>query len=96
MKYKCLKVTFRFPLTLDEVDFLGLLDQETELLFIITPDSISPSELFTSTSKRVMISPPPPFFTIFHFSLGLAPLGHLGHQFPRNIARGKLQSPRGN
>ena len=89
MKYKCLKVTFRFPLTLDEVDFLGLHDQETELLFIITPDSISPSELFASTSKRVMI-PPPLFFTIFHFSLGLAPLGHLGHQFPKNIAREKL------
>ena len=88
MKYKCLKVTFRFPLTLDEVDFLGLLDQETELLFIITPDSISPSELCTSTSKRVMISPH--FFTIFHFSLGLAPLGHLGHKFPKNIGRGKL------
>ena len=88
MKYKFLKVTFRIPLTLDEVDFLGLLDQETKFLLIIIPDSISPSELGTSTSKRVMISPH--FFTIFHFSLGLAPICHLGHQFPKNLAKGKL------
>jgi len=56
LKYKCLKVTFLFFLsTLDKADFLGLLDQETKFLLIIILDSISPSELGTDPSKRVII-----------------------------------------
>ena len=34
-----------FLSTLDEVDFLGLLDQENKFLLITIFDSISPSEL---------------------------------------------------
>ena len=46
LKYKCLKVAFLFFLsTLDEVDFLSHLDQETKLVLIIILDSISPGEL---------------------------------------------------
>ena len=57
LKYKCLKVTFLFFLsTLDEVDFLGLLDQETKFLLIIIIESISPSEVGTNPSKKVIIS----------------------------------------
>ena len=56
LKYKCLKATFLFFLsTLDEVDFLGLLEQETKLLLIIILESISPSESVTNPSKRVII-----------------------------------------
>lgn len=51
LKYKCLKVTFLFFLsTSDEVDFLGLFDQETKFLLIIILDSIYPSELGTVPS----------------------------------------------
>ena len=52
LKYKCLKVTFIFFLsTLDEADFLDLLDQETKFLLIINLDSISPSGLGTNPQK---------------------------------------------
>ena len=47
-KNKFLEVTFLFFLSiLDEVEFLGLLDQETKFLLIIIFESISPSELCT-------------------------------------------------
>lgn len=94
LKYKCLKVTFLFFLsTLDEADFLGLLDQETKFLLIIILDSISPSELGTDPSKRVIILTL--FLPFSPFSLGLAPLGHLGHQFSGNWPREKIRSPIG-
>jgi len=82
LNYKCLKVTFLFFLsTLDEVDFPSL-DQETKCLLIIILDSISPSELRIDPSKRVIILTL--FLPFSPFSLGLAPLDHPGHQFPRN------------
>ena len=84
MKYKCLKVTFPIPLTLDKVDFRSLI----ESVFIIILDSISPTESGTGPSKTSDHFPL--FFTYQFFFLALAPLGHLGHQFPGNPATGKL------
>ncbi len=92
LKYKCLKVTFLFFLwTLDEANFPSLLDQETKFLLIIILYSISPGELGTDPSKRVIILTL--FLPFSPFSLGLAPLGHLGHQFPKNWPKEKFQPP---
>ena len=94
LKYKCLKVIFLFFLsTLDEVDILGLLDQETKFLLIIILDSISSSEVGIDPSERVIILTL--FLPISSFTLCLAPLGHLGHQFPGNWPKEKILSPIG-
>jgi len=44
-----------FLLTLDEVDFLGLCDQEAKFLITIILDSISLRQLGSNPSKRVII-----------------------------------------